>query len=422
MNTAENLPAEIAETSSRIFEIPVENMRSLEENMKKLQRRAKRLGVANLGFEVLGRYVKDVTRVERDGTTRKLKVQYATVEVFGPVVAYEGWNFVGKLDFVSAKGATLRLMLDGEDCPDWVKEIPATRCDHCNTARRRNTLYILRHEDGRETVVGSNCAKDFLGDATPDKVAKIAALLFDANYCASEGERWDGGSSEPDTFDPTTVLAYSFACVRTDGWAPSRSDNATKDDVLFMLAPPTGYGPHERYEIEKAHKVAMAKVTQKDWDKASAAIEWISNLDTGSSDYLHNLQAVLSNYVTWKTMGIAASGAIAYDRDVAKRVVQTKGDIVSEKKALSTFVGEIKDRLDLDLTVGMVRYLDSDWGVTTMIHFTDDSGNKFVWFASGGVDVEEGDRVALRGTVKKHEIFRDEKQTHLTRCKFTKTK
>lgn len=44
----------------------------------------------------------------------------------------------------------------------------------------------------------------------------------------------------------------------------------------------------------------------------------------------------------------------------------------------------------------------------------------FVWFTQTYLEVQIGDEVLLTGTVKKHDIFRNIKQTQLSRCKVIK--
>lgn len=74
---------------------------------------------------------------------------------------------------------------------------------------------------------------------------------------------------------------------------------------------------------------------------------------------------------------------------------------------------------------------ETQYGFGDIVKMRDESGNLFVWFTSsltrcetvvnGEVvqPVQEGDWVNLRGTVKAHDEYRNEKQTTLTRCKLS---
>lgn len=54
--------------------------------------------------------------------------------------------------------------------------------------------------------------------------------------------------------------------------------------------------------------------------------------------------------------------------------------------------------------------------------FRDADGNVLIWKTSSNSlpDMESGDQVQIKGTVKEHSEYKDEKQTVLTRCKVTK--
>lgn len=82
----------------------------------------------------------------------------------------------------------------------------------------------------------------------------------------------------------------------------------------------------------------------------------------------------------------------------------------------SEYVGSIGERLDLYLTVERAIELDGNYGCSTMFKFRDDSGNCFVWTTATIPGFKIGDKIHLRGTVKNHNIFRNERQTILTRC------
>ena len=81
----------------------------------------------------------------------------------------------------------------------------------------------------------------------------------------------------------------------------------------------------------------------------------------------------------------------------------------------SEFIGTIKERLSLTLTVKKVLVLENNYGYSIMHTFEDEKGNVFIWTTS--VKTLQKEKVyKLRGTVKEHKIYRGVKQTILTRC------
>ncbi len=92
-------------------------------------------------------------------------------------------------------------------------------------------------------------------------------------------------------------------------------------------------------------------------------------------------------------------------------------------KAISQYVGEVGEKLDITGTHVRTAWFDvrsfSGYGTDRMyVHtFKDADGNVIVWKTSKWLDLNEGDSVRIRGTVKEHSEYKDEKQTALTRCK-----
>lgn len=86
----------------------------------------------------------------------------------------------------------------------------------------------------------------------------------------------------------------------------------------------------------------------------------------------------------------------------------------------SEYVGEIKKRIEFEAEVTGVYGTEGFYGHTDIVKCKDADGNQFTWFASDYTNLERGDRMTIKGTVKKHDEYRGIKQTVLTRCKYTK--
>lgn len=81
----------------------------------------------------------------------------------------------------------------------------------------------------------------------------------------------------------------------------------------------------------------------------------------------------------------------------------------------SEYQGTLGERLDLYLTVERTIELDGNYGRSTMHLMRDDCGNLYVWTTASKSWVV-GSEHHIRGTVKDHRTYRNEKQTVLTRC------
>lgn len=156
---------------------------------------------------------------------------------------------------------------------------------------------------------------------------------------------------------------------------------------------------------------------ERDETLAQEALAWgRSQPTTGVSDYLYNLGvACRMPWVTSKTLVLVASVIAAYQRHVDKEA-ELKVEVKVERK----HVGTVGKRSDFpSVTVKRLRYFESDYGVRTLVTFEDTEGNILIWWASKELDeIQEGDTVNIRGTVKAHGDYKGILQTELKRVNF----
>jgi hypothetical protein len=82
----------------------------------------------------------------------------------------------------------------------------------------------------------------------------------------------------------------------------------------------------------------------------------------------------------------------------------------------SEWIGEVGERLGpLTLTVQNVRFLDTDYGVKTLVTYHDEAGNVVRWFASGELDPPPEGTGVYEATIKEHAVFNGQPETHVLR-------
>lgn len=111
-------------------------------------------------------------------------------------------------------------------------------------------------------------------------------------------------------------------------------------------------------------------------------------------------------------------------KEEAERIArEAEEQRIREEKAISQHVGTVGERIDIDVTFIKRAWFDmrtpTGYILDTIFFYTfkDDKGNVLVWKTTKCLDLESGDKVHVRGTVKEHSDYKDEKQTMLTRCK-----
>lgn len=456
--------------------IPATNLEPFRAEVEKLNKRARRIGVAEIAFATEVAYREHEVRtanygdkagwvadhdievaydeatyraIRTVGAARNLEVaiaEYATryragvaktgrirewlrLTVEGEAPKFAGWEFIGSLSPVPVENGPP----ENEVRATPGNSIPAEyrrrvgECDHCHTHRNRTETFVVRHENGEHRMVGRNCIKDFLGHANPHSLASLAELLsaFDRLARDAGEEDWGGGLGRaPELYELEDFLAVTAACIRVDGWlsrtaARARYDGApaTADDVLRHLNPPT-YGGDEAMRLWRAWR-AERETTEKDAERAAAAAAWAKGLSEdgeGLEDYLYNVNLIArSGLVRGKSVGIAASIIAAYDKEVERRAR-------AERRGESHHVGEIGKRMEMTVTLHKVVPIDG-WEYTSYLHIMSDAaGNDIKWFASNRGDFEVGETYRVMATVKDHTDWKGRPVTMVNRVALAKDK
>ena len=264
-------------------------------------------------------------------------------------------------------------------------------------------------------VIGSSCLASFTGNQTAEDVAAYFEILSQVSELSDSDE---GGESGRTYFGVDHFLSFVAADIRVSGWLSrtaarnmERATTATADQAWGAMV-----------EVSQGKEIkAEFKPTPADIERARKAVEYIqvhidSELEKGEiSDYLHNIQVLTRmSALDWKASGIAASIIPTAERLMGQEVERRK---FANLKETSKFFGTVGEKVTVKATIISLKELESQWGLTTLVKFVTLDGNVGVWFASGSLDDswDTEEVVILRGSVKKHELYKDLHQTVLTR-------
>lgn len=407
-------------------------VKELRDKVNKLNKRAKKIGCPELTLEITDEYVlpeKEYaygwgTYDERNYITRY--VTFYDVTIDGETPSYDGWYFV----------AVITGFPDGQNIihksPFLEKNVDVTEyrnkksfCDHCKTRRFRKHTYILGNQDGELIQVGSTCIKDFLGHPAPtfSHFSKIIDFLEEDPGL----EPSDKGSGRGPVF--IGLKSYlKLACEVVERYGFTSKKAAWEYDLLPTVSLVNYIEDCMSGRVKNPPKEYRDfKVSDESKELAENVIEWGKSLagQKNLSDYHYNLSVIFSNDMfDLKSEGIVVSAIQAYKKHIGD--VQEKKSKFNPKD--SEYFGEVKKRYTLDLTLDKQLDFESQWGKVVFHVFHDDDGNQFVWYANGtnaGVDLkngmidpaEIGDKIRVKGTVKKHNEYNGIKQTVLNRVK-----
>ena len=137
-------------------------------------------------------------------------------------------------------------------------------------------------------------------------------------------------------------------------------------------------------------------------------------------------EAKLAERRAKKAAKIAAEQAekiAEYERaqELARQEKEREEARIKAQKAISQYVGEIGQKIEIEACFDHSAWFTTHigWKEETMfVHtFKTVEGNVLVWKTQRGLDFNYGEPVKIRGTVKDHSEYKDEKQTALLRCK-----
>lgn len=383
-----------ADERDNIFAVPDVNVTRLFERLNELDGKARQLGNGHVNYGVVGTREIELTDYNGDRTGHFTYLHYVMVEGTSPKL--NGWKLIGVIDHVTTMHTLVR-DVPGQRVPKEYRKRGAV-CDHCDTLRKRNETFIIRHDDGTIKQVGRNCLADFLGHKDPAAVAFMAQFYTSITTILDEEEQMPSDMTGASHIDLHRFLTYVVASIRTHGWrskgeAYEMGMPSTVDNVYFALS------PQGRDEVE---------LTDADRTEAEQVITWAKTLpEDVDKNFLYNLRVIADDgRVFWKTAGYAAAMVPSFRRAQEQ----------PKRTAMSKHVGQIKERTVFTLTVDSVRTFSTGFGVQSLFKMLDKQGNVFVWFTSAE-DLEQGKTYEIKGTIKAHDSYNNVKQTVLTRCK-----
>ncbi|KKM25361.1 hypothetical protein LCGC14_1595670, partial [marine sediment metagenome] len=220
-------------------------------------------------------------------------------------------------------------------------------------------------------------------------------------------------------FDLESSLTLTCAVIRAFGWV-SRSiarDNSdmgpsTANTVVDVLLPP--YSPDKSYR-QMVQDVKDAATPEKDAAEAKKAIAWVQEQEA-TNEYMHNLKAIVkAGVMNFKTAGYACSIVSAYQRSM-DRLRQKEIEYAKRK---NEWVGIEKKRQELTIEVIGLQIIQGGYGPVALHRMLDEEGRTVTWFSYGSKDkdLDVGKKYRIVGTVKKHDTYKDWKQTIINRVK-----
>ena len=381
-----------------LYSIPESNMDRLTKKLATISNKCHKFG-CDFVFNTVGEHYEK--HHQDNGYTVNMK--YIDIEVSGRAVIND-WVFVATIEH-TCSGNIVRVY-DNQEVPQWAYTVEP-KCDHCKTKHNRKDTYIIRNTiTGEFKQVGRSCLKDFTKGLSAEIVATYLSYLD-----TLEKSSVDFTHVKP-YYSVEEYLLYVAETVKHFGYLSKANAGY---DAIPTAARAFRYMVHpDAHDFKVMEVVGFKADTDANLEVVLAALQWI-DIQEDDFGYIHNLKVACGRkYCESRDFGIIASLIPAHFKAMEKEAEQLAREATKTNKPKTSWVGEIGQRIEITAECKCVASWYNDFGPGYLYKLTTAEGNIFTW--KTGKVIEDG-QVTLKGTIKAHTEFRDEKQTELTRCK-----
>ena len=327
--------------------IPTENIKGLETKIKRLAKR-KGLGKIEKGIECsIHNEVLEPYEVW-DKWTEKAVTRYRSYTWFtimGETPKLEGWELVAKYDFertAEGKSVCFAHAVPGMAIPEKYRDINSPFCEHCNVDRKRNNVFLLKHENGDHKVIARTCIKDFLGHTSPEELIRWASFIksLDESTGTGGGSYMCGEHGDPLYTGLTETMSWALAISDKKGWVSVGRCNFEKEtptsyDVTIALTDPKLAGFNDCEKEYREELLKMCPVTDEHFETAEKVIELIKErAKSDNSDYIYKLNKIVNaGHVSRKNRALFVSGLTVLLGEKIKKEREERRKKEAERKA-----------------------------------------------------------------------------------------
>ena len=386
----------------KVYSIPEVNFPTLETKISKLNKKAVKLNCEPISLTL-------VETVDRKEAGQIVRYNQVTISGVAPVIA--GWELIASCEGME-NGVLIRSVPE-KTYPEKYRNMLI--CEHCNSDRKRKYTFIVRNVETNEyKMVGKSCLKDFLGHVDPNFIAEMLQYISDFQ----ERDYDELPSGYVSRIDTEYYLTFVAACIREEGWMSRTKANEEGGPTTAGLASEAMEWFGKTHTDYRGNLIEHPEPTHHDKELAKKAIQWARNLTDLKNDYLYNINLLSKeSSITHKELGFVASIVSSFTRQMEKEIIKEQRETAQKQELISQYIGSIGEKIQTELTYINTFSFETHWGAGHIHKFLDQNGNVFIWKSSKYIEVDQGETVKIKGTIKDHSEYAGAKQTILTRCK-----
>jgi len=429
--------------SQTLTQLFASKRKSVENEIKVVQTKCKKLGVPNVEFSFSEPYKKAKKEYHINGDYNDWDglgyYDYTSYELIDLTVTYEPIKLDGEWELVaihsSESDSIQQLNLDVELPDSFVHPTKHRNCDHCNRSQYRKTHFLVySNETDKFSQVGSTCLKDFLGINPAHAIKQFNWMHTLTGFSFLDAEDIQYSRSSKKTREKFVNIGYKMdECIskvlelinETEfvkaeweevkskvyskiyyNWVRTNEGEATYDDLISYLEKP--FGDRDVMLSKEVDEVL------KFWKEKEVEME-------KPNSFSDELPKNSFNSWVFETKGIMSTKMVLRS-DLNKLCSAVNHYLKMKKKASenalnfsdSKYVGEIGERITQELTVIKMFAGDGFYGSYYIYTMQNDNGNCMVYKGSKQIGFEE-DKLNMTFTIKSHDEYQGTKQTYIAR-------
>ena len=355
----------------------------------------------------------------------------------------QDWEILGIVDF---KDSIIKPAPNKQIPTDLVKDmdlVGKSDCDHCNKRLMRNkTVFVRNVEDGEIKQVGGTCTSYYLG-LNYERVLNYMESMESFNGFddpCDEFGRYPSGSLEEDFYDVEEILSVYNAIVKKDGVsiskrvAEERKIKPTSSKVDYYITNRiSSHRNMSSQEMEEENKRYLRVEKEKEELIKSSTKEEIENIKKFIEDKKEESNFMLNVYNKLKEGFVSGrlinyvTGGCSFYFSVNK---VRKEDNSNKNVSISNHVGVIGEKTSFEnVIITDIKSIMTQFGPSNIYTMKDERGNVLTKFGKiadkfivEGEEVVVGTKLSFTSDVKRHDSYKEVKQTLLGRLSKYNTK
>lgn len=379
------------------YEILTDAMEKLEKELKKIERKCNKYDCP-FEYKIIGTTNKMIN---------KKYYEFTIVELNGMAIIND-YELIGIIKRVGDKNIVNSI--NGSEVPKrfWNTD---NYCEHCNSKRNRNTLFILRNTKTNEyKQVGKSCVKLYTNGIDAEYFARLCMYGNLFEEYSDLGYEYINTYSVSPKYKVDDVLNVAIMLIDELGYMNSNDELSIKSLIQFCLS----------FDLDVMNRElkGIYEFTDKELNidrstKINNIKEYYLNIKA-KNDYEHNIQVLLANeYMNMNMIGYLAYLPKGYDKVIEKQ--RKLGKKLSDTKDIIYYGIENKRYKQINVKdCNLAGNYSTVYGIINVYQIIVDN-SVLIWKTTNSIEIDNVNKIDF--TVKEHKLYNGIKQTSVTRCK-----